>query len=97
MKRTYAMPIGELLQGFYDENPQLKQKMLEMRIQRAWGEVLGPMVQHATRSIFVKNKVLYVALNSSVLRSELFQNRVQLLKNLNEYAGEMVIESIVIR
>ncbi|MDR0844262.1 MAG: DUF721 domain-containing protein [Tannerella sp.] len=97
MKRTHAMQIGELLQDFYDENPLLKQKMLEIRVQRAWGELLGPMVQHATRSIYVKNKVLHVALNSSVLRSELYLNREQLLKNLNEFAGEMVIESIVIR
>ena len=41
MKRTHAQPLGELLQEFYNEHPELRQKILEVRVVRAWGEVLG--------------------------------------------------------
>jgi predicted nucleic acid-binding Zn ribbon protein len=97
MKRTNALCIGEILNDFYKQNPQLWQKLLEIRIQRAWGEVLGSMIRQSTRNLYVKNRVLYVSVNSSVLRNELLMNRKRLLKSLNEYAGAEVIRDIVIR
>ena len=97
MKRINAVPIGEILQDFYKENPQLRQKILETRIQRAWGSILGPMIMRSTKNLFVKNRVLYVFVNSSVLRNELILNRKHLLKSLNAYAGGDVIGDIVIR
>jgi hypothetical protein len=97
MRRTNVQSISELLQHFYEENPQLKQKLLEIRIQRAWGEVLGATVLHSTRNLYVKNGVLYVSVNSSVLRSELLLNRERIVKKLNEYARAEVIRDVVIR
>ncbi|MDR1407091.1 MAG: DUF721 domain-containing protein [Tannerella sp.] len=97
MKRSYAKHISELLQSFYDENPQLRQKLMEARIVRAWGEVVGQATLHATRNLYVKNDVLYVSVNSSVLRNELWLNRERLTKSLNEYAGMHVIRELVIR
>ena len=35
MKRTHAQPLGELLQEFYNERPELRQKILEVRVVRA--------------------------------------------------------------
>lgn len=97
MKRTNALHISSLLHDFYRENPQLRQKILEIRIQRAWGEILGPMIMKSTQNLYVKNQVLYVSISSSVLRNELLLSRKRLLKSLNEYAGSEVIQEIVIR
>ena len=97
MKRTNAVSIGDILQDFYKENPHLWQKILEARIQRAWGDILGLVIMHSTRNLLVKNRILHVYVNSSVLRNELILNRKRLLKRLNEYVGESVIDDIVIR
>jgi len=97
MKRTKAIHIREILHDFYRENPQIKQKVLEIRIQRAWGEILGPMIMRSTQNMYIKNQVMYVFLNSSVVRSELILTRKRLLKSLNDYAGAEVIRDIVIR
>ena len=97
MKRTKVIHISSLLQDFYKENPKLWQKILEIRIQRAWGEILGPGILQSTQHLYVKNQVLYVFLNSSVLRNELLLNRKRLLQKLNEFAGAEVIRDIVIR
>ena len=97
MKRTKAIHIREILQDFYRENPQIMQKILETRIQRAWGEILGPMIMRSTQNMYIKNQVMYVFLNSSVVRSELILTRKRLLKSLNDYAGAEVIRDIVIR
>ena len=97
MKRTHARPLGELLQEFYNEHPELRQKILEVRVVRAWGEVLGLSVSKATRSLYVRQGILYVSVDSSVLRNELMLNRAHLVEKLNECAGAAVIREIVVR
>jgi F0F1-type ATP synthase delta subunit len=97
MKRKNTQSIGEVLKGFFEDNTELYEKMLETRVKRGWGEILGPMIQQYTQNIYVKNHVLHVSLTSSVLRSELILNREKIVKSLNEYAGASVIRDIVIR
>ncbi|MDR1937762.1 MAG: DUF721 domain-containing protein [Tannerellaceae bacterium] len=97
MKRKNTQPIGEVLKNFFEDNAELYEKMLEIRVQRGWGEILGPMILQYTRNIYIKNHVLYVSLTSSVLRSELILSREKLIKSLNDYAGSTVIHDIVIR
>lgn len=97
MKRRNSQTIGEVIRDYFQENRELYEKILEIRIQRAWGEVLGPMIMQYTRTVYVKNHILYVSLSSSVLRSELTLCRERLVKSLNEYAGSTVITDVVIR
>lgn len=92
-----SQTLGEAIREFFEDNAELRGKILEIRIQRAWGVVLGPMVAQYTHNIYVKDKVLHVSLTSSVLRSELVLCRERLVKSLNEYAGSAVINDIVIR
>lgn len=97
MIRKNTQTIGEVLRDFFEDNTELYEKMMEIRIQRAWGEVLGPMVLQYTRLIYVKDRVLYVSLTSAVLRNELLLCRERLVKSLNHYAGSSVIRDLVIR
>ncbi|GAB6394163.1 MAG: DUF721 domain-containing protein [Bacteroidales bacterium] len=97
MKRRNVQTVGEVIKDFLKDNSALREKILEIRIQRGWREILGPMVLQYTRNLYIKNQVLYVSLTSSVLRSELLLSREKLLQNLNDYAGSPVIKDIVIR
>lgn len=97
MKRTNSQSIGEVIREFMSQHPGLQEKILEIRIERAWREVLGPMVAQYTRNTYIKDKVLYVSLTSAVLRSELVLCRDRLVKSLNNYAGAEVLKDIVIR
>ena len=95
MMHRNAQTLGDAIREFFEDNAELRGKILEIRVMRAWGEILGPMVAQYTRN--VKDKVLYVSLTSSVLRSELVLCRERLVKSLNDYAGSEVIQDIVIR
>lgn len=97
MRRRMSQSIDEVIRDIFEENMPLYEKILEIRIQRAWGEVLGPMVLQYTRNIYVKDRVLYVSLTSAVLRSELTLCRERLVKSLNDYARSTVIRDIIIR
>lgn len=50
-----------------------------------------------TRKIYIARGVLYVEITSPVVKSELFMNREELCKRLNEYAGTEVVLKIVFR
>jgi predicted nucleic acid-binding Zn ribbon protein len=89
--------LGEALREFFEGNSELCGKILEIRVQRGWRELFGPMVAQYTRELFVKNEVLYVFLTSFVLRNELVLCRERMMKRLNEYAGSEVIKDIMIR
>ena len=95
MMHRNAQTLGDAIREFFEDNAELRGKILEIRVIRAW--ILGPMVAQYTRNIYVKDKVLYVSLTSSVLRSELVLCRERLVKSLNDYAGSEVIQDIVIR
>ncbi|MCC8094746.1 MAG: DUF721 domain-containing protein [Tannerellaceae bacterium] len=97
MKRKNAQTLGEVIREFFDDNTELYDKILEIRVQRAWGEILGPMVMQYTHNLYVRNGVMYVSLTSSILRSELILYTDRLIKSLNEYAGSEVLHKIIIR
>jgi len=95
MKRTHTVPIAQVINEILAEY-NIDSKLKEARIIASWPEVLGPLAR-PTDELYIKNKVLFVNLSSSVIRSELSMMRSQLLHRLNEKAGEEVITDIVFR
>ena len=94
MKRVNTQLIGNVLDNFFDQNPELADKLAEVRLIDSWKTVLGPSVSRFTDNLFIKKRTLYVRLTSSVLKSELMMCREQLIIKLNTEAGRKVIDSI---
>ena len=97
MIRRKTERLGEALRLFWADNPELYHKMLEARIQRLWSELFGSTVARETSNVYVKNRILYVFMTSSVVRSEMSSMRKRLVKTLNEHAGSDVIDDVMIR
>ena len=97
MKRTNTQPIGEILRDFFEDNTELYEKIMEVRIERAWKKLLGPMASHYTRNLYVRDRILYVSLTSAVLLSELLLSKDKLLSNINQEIGQAFLFDLVIR
>ena len=97
MIRRKSMRIEETLRLFWQENPELYHKMLEARVERLWGELFGTSIAKYTTNVYVKNRILYVNMSSSVVRSEMLAMRKRLVITLNEHAGSDVIDDVMIR
>jgi hypothetical protein len=52
------------------------------------------MIARETTHLYIKNRILYVKLNSPALRQELGYARAKLIKLLNKAAGSEVIGDI---
>lgn len=96
MKRGETKSIAELVRAMCREEG-LETPLNEYRLVNAWGELLGEAVRFYTKDIYIHNQVLYVTLTSSVLRHELFMNRKELVRKLNEHVRAVVITDIIFR
>ena len=75
----------------------LDKPLNEKRLIDAWPAVLGNNIVQYTSSLSIRNRVLYVALTSSVLRHDLFLSREEIKNSLNKQVGVEVIIDIVFR
>ena len=76
---------------------RLEGKLLETRVINSWEKVVGSIFANHTTHLSIKNRILYVSLDSAVLRSELSMARSKLVDSLNKEVGEKVIEDIIFR
>jgi hypothetical protein len=58
---------------------------------------MGSNVNSYTNEVILKNKTLYVNLNSSVLRQELSFGKQKIVDLLNKELGKKIIQKIVLR
>jgi len=78
--------ISEALVDFLRESG-LEQSVMDVQIEEVWPRVMGETVQRLTRRIEVRDGVLYVYVNSAALKTQLFENRFELIRKLNEAVG----------
>ena len=84
------MDLTEAIVGFLRETG-LEQQVLEVQMEEIWPSVMGETVSKLTRSVEVKNGMLYVKVSSAALKTQLFENRFELVRKLNEAVGAQVI------
>ena len=97
MERRKTVQLRQVMQLFWRENPELYHKMMEARVQRLWGELFGTTIAGFTTKTYIKNRVLYVSMSSSVARNEMASMRKRIVRTLNEHAGSHVIDDVMIR
>lgn len=71
--------------------------LLEKRAESVWANIVGPTVVRATSSVRVRDGILFVGLNSSVVRNELIHMKSLILNAINKAVGQDAIKDIVFR
>ncbi|OFY46896.1 MAG: hypothetical protein A2Z69_00610 [Bacteroidetes bacterium RBG_13_44_24] len=96
MRRSKTISLAEAMKDYIREM-NLEGKLNEIAIINSWEETVGKAIASRTSKIYIRDQVLYVHLNSSVVRSELLMLRQVLKEKLNEKAGCEVIKDIVLK
>ena len=96
MRRSKTISIAEAVNDYIREM-NLGEKLSEVGVINSWEETVGKAISSRTTKIYIKDHVLYVHLNSSVVRNELLMLREALREKLNQKAGTEVIKEIVLR
>jgi len=94
MKRnSNQQPLKEVIEKLLKVY-KLEDKLHEIDINKSWKVVMGHTVSNRTTNIYLKNKVLFVKLSSSVLRNELSMGKDKVVELLNGHIGRKVINEV---
>lgn len=96
MRKREAQSLSEIL-GDSLRNLQIEGKIHETRILDAWSEVVGPVLAAHTGNKYVSRRILYVQMDTPIVRSELQMMRQNLVEKLNKAAGADTIKDIIFR
>ena len=75
---------------------KIKRKFDETGIIAAWPELVGKMVANRTKQIYIYEKKLFLRIESSVVKNEIVQMRAQIIEKVNEKAGNVLIEDVIL-
>ncbi|MEZ3442114.1 DUF721 domain-containing protein [uncultured Alistipes sp.] len=90
------MLMGDLLKEFFSR-PYIAAKVAEGKLPDTWREIVGERAAAETVELKLENRVLYVRIRSSILRSELFYQREALRREINERSGVKFVNVVIIR
>ena len=92
MPNSNSASITDALSEYLRESG-LEQSVLEVQIEEIWPQVMGETVTKLTRSVEVKDGMLIVRVSSAALKTQLFENRFELVRKLNEAVGSNIIRN----
>lgn len=75
---------------------KIRKKFDETAVVAAWPEVMGTAIANRTQNVYVRDRRLYVKIESAVVKNELVLMRSQILARLNEHVGQVVVDDLVI-
>lgn len=96
MHSNEELSIGDALKKMF-QRLKLTDEVMQHRIESAWNELMADTIKRRVSKLVFRKGVLFVYVNSSPLRNELFQNRYQLRDRLNEKTGEKWIEKVILK
>ena len=88
-------PLGDLIKEFYEQH-RGSDYLDEVKVINSWPQVVGPFIASHTIDLSIKNRVLFVRVDSDALRNELNYSKSLLIKNLNEKVGKEILSEIVL-
>ena len=94
MGRTNDKPLKEAIEQLLNVY-KLRRKFDETSLIAAWPELMGKAVANRTSQLYIRERKLFIKVESSVLKNELVMIRSEIVKRMNERAGSAVLDEIV--
>ena len=91
-----GIPIKEALDGYF-KALGIDEKVHETRILSKWEELMGKAVAMRTEKKYIKDKILYLHINSAVMRDELQHDKRAIIEKINTAAAIELITDIYLR
>lgn len=94
MKRTNTQTLGEVIKDYLNALG-LDKKLKEVSVINRWEEIIGRQIARATKDIYIDRGILFLKIDSSVIKNEILMIKKGLIKKINDEIGEIIINDIV--
>lgn len=96
MQTNHDHSLKELIEKLI-KSYKWDEKLDSVDVNASWYKVVGEIFGKHTTNLYVRNHILYVQLDSSIIRSELHMARTKIKNMINKDLGKKVIDEIVLR
>lgn len=93
MRKSNEILLKDAISAFLKEN-NLESKLNETKVISAWEGVVGKLISRHTEQMYIKDRILFIKVDSAALREELSYQRSKLVKKLNLAAGIEAIDDL---
>ncbi|HMG10968.1 MAG TPA: DUF721 domain-containing protein [Mucilaginibacter sp.] len=74
---------------------KIKRRFDETGVLATWPELVGKPVANRTKELFIRDKKLFLRIESSVIKNELMMMRAQIMEKINEKANCVLVEEVI--
>lgn len=75
---------------------KLRRRFDETSLILAWPEMMGKAIANRTKDIFIRDRKLFIRIESAVIKNELMMMRSDIIAKMNERAGASIIDEIIL-
>ncbi len=74
---------------------RLRRKFDETSVVAIWPEIMGTAIANRTTQIYIRDRRLFIRIESSVIKNELIMVKQGIMQKLNEHAGSEVVTEMI--
>lgn len=93
--RSEFQPIGDAIRQLLNEY-HLKPKFDEATLKASWERLAGKPVARRTKKLYIRNRVLFIELDSPSMKSDLSFHKNEIIRMINTEFGRDMLKEIVI-
>ncbi|MRG44472.1 MULTISPECIES: DUF721 domain-containing protein [Chitinophaga] len=94
--RYKVVSMGDALREYLN-NSRFKPRLLEVRIQENWEQVVGKTIARYTESVQLFDGKLVITTTVAPLKQELNYSKDRILRLVNDMLGEEAVKEVMIR
>jgi predicted nucleic acid-binding Zn ribbon protein len=94
MRKTNDKSLKEAIEQMLNVY-KIKRRYDETAIVSLWPDLVGKSVANRTKELFIRDKKLFLRIESSVIKNELVLMRRQIIQKINEDAKTELVADIV--
>ncbi|MGE0568312.1 MAG: DUF721 domain-containing protein [Bacteroidia bacterium] len=97
MKKNNLISIGDAISKILKDE-KLDVKLSRYSVKKNWEDIVGKMVKNHTTAIqFDDYGVMYISIDSPVLRTEIIYRMESLRNKINSYCGYELVKKLIIK
>ena len=93
-RNTKALPLKDVIEDMI-ELYKLKSKFNETYVISYWEQIMGTVISSRTTEIYIKERKLFIQLDSAPLRNELLLAKNKIVSMINKEVGQDIIEDVI--
>lgn len=96
MKRENTQLISVIIKEYIKE-AQLEDGLLRVKIFKVWDLIVGEAGSRATTNKFFKDGILYCTVNSSMIRTQLYYRREDIVAQMNKMLSGNYVSKLILK